>query len=185
MAINADNYDHEIVRLLDERKPKSITLLYQYHYDEVLTRIYTLVLNREDAEDIAQELFLNIWIKGTSLNLSFPLRAYLLTAAANKTLNFLEAKGRLKATFNHLPSITTDVLDKNTSSDDRKILRLYIQQAVHRLPHKTRIVFILSKNFNMTNIQIAQHLNRSVKTVEKHMAKAISLLQVYLKQTVR
>lgn len=181
MASNADNHDQEIVRLLHEHNSKSISLLYKYHYNEVLTKIYTMVLNREDAEDIAQEMFTAIWMKRSSLQFSYPLRAYLLTAAANKSLNFLETKGRLKATFNHLPSLTKETSDHHSDPAHRKTLHHHIQQAVNRLPHKTRIVFILSKNFSMTNAQISQQINRSIKTVEKHMAKALLLLQNFLK----
>ncbi len=50
------------------------------------------------------------------------------------------------------------------------------------MPEQCHRVFILSRKYGMKNTEISTFLGINLKTVEKHMSKALSLLRVYLKE---
>jgi len=49
------------------------------------------------------------------------------------------------------------------------------------LPARNREVFALSRNTHLSNIEISQQLNISVKSVEKHITKTLRYLRDFLK----
>ena len=55
-----------------------------------------------------------------------------------------------------------------------------LQEAIDKLPERCREIFVLSKMDEMSNKEIAEHLNISVKTVEIQMTKALSRLRMEL-----
>ena len=56
-------------------------------------------------------------------------------------------------------------------------IRKVLEEAVERLPERCREVFVLSKMEELSNKEIAEKLNVSVKTVEAQMTKALSRLR--------
>jgi RNA polymerase sigma-70 factor (ECF subfamily) len=52
-----------------------------------------------------------------------------------------------------------------------------IDQAIHRLPEKCRIVFLMSRAEEMSYAEIAANLGISIKTVENQIGKALKLLR--------
>ena len=67
------------------------------------------------------------------------------------------------------PEVEVELLEQ----DIRKVL----EEAVERLPERCREVFVLSKMEELSNKEIAEKLNVSVKTVEAQMTKALSRLR--------
>jgi RNA polymerase sigma-70 factor (ECF subfamily) len=52
-----------------------------------------------------------------------------------------------------------------------------LNESISNLPKKCKEVFILSKKDGLTNIEIAEYLNISIKTVESHITQAFKLLK--------
>lgn len=52
-----------------------------------------------------------------------------------------------------------------------------VKVEINNLPPQCKKVFILSKQDGLTNIEISEHLQISVKAVESHITKAFSLLR--------
>jgi len=56
-----------------------------------------------------------------------------------------------------------------------------VRAAVLRLPPRCREVYLLNRIEDMSYTEIARHCGISVKAVEKHIGKALSLLRVHLR----
>lgn len=181
MTNSAANTDDEILKLLADDNPKSISLMYHAHHTAVTRRIRNIVPHPQDAEDIVQELFLAIWEKRRTLKLVSPIRGYLLAAAHNRALNFIVRKTRSKLVY--MDTMSMVLFDKLAyePSSHRRMLAMRIKAAIRMLPERTRIVYMLSRSFEMTNVEIAHQLNISVKAVEKHITKALKLLRQFLR----
>jgi RNA polymerase sigma-70 factor (family 1) len=180
MTSSAANTDEEILQLLANDNPKSISLMYQAHQEAVLRRIKNIVVHPHDAEDIMQDLFLAIWEKRQILKLVPPLRGYLLAAAHNRALNFLVQKARSRVAYIDTISVILQDEPADQQASHRRQLNSRMKKAIRMLPQKTRIVYLLSRNFRLSNLEIARQLNVSVKTVEKHITKALKLLRKFL-----
>jgi RNA polymerase sigma-70 factor (ECF subfamily) len=60
-----------------------------------------------------------------------------------------------------------------------------VNKEIQNLPPKCKEVFILSKKEGLTNIEIAEHLDVSIKTVEAQITKAFSILRTSLEEKVK
>lgn len=182
MTESSNNTDDFILSLLQASNPLAIQHLYNLYYKTIYRYLKKFMHTEDEAHDLTQELFIAIWIKRHSLNLTKPLQHYLIKAAHNKALNHLRNNERKlhktgniihRTAINSPPPVITEKLDAQE-------LDTIIKQSLLLLPPKARKTFIMSRKLGMTYKEIANHLNVSEKAVEKNMSKALSLLRLYL-----
>lgn len=65
----------------------------------------------------------------------------------------------------------------NTSDEDLSEKLKSMNIMISKLPKRTKTIFTLSKQSGLSNIEISESLNISIKTVEGHITKAFKLLQ--------
>ena len=119
----------------------------------------------DDAEDIVQQAFADVWDKNRAGNVIGNLKAYLYQAVRNRSLSFTSQPVNAEAT-EQLP-------DVEDTSEEEDILR----DAIDRLPPERKKIFLLSKRDGLKYQEIAEELNLSVKTVENQMSKALKALR--------
>lgn len=154
----------------------NFTTLYRQHRNR-LERFVARVLGREHerAADLAQDAFLRIYAAelGEQTQLS---EALLYTAAKRLALNELRNVAR-RATD------STDRWDDLDSSDDRgdpqRILEARqslqaMEAVVHGLPDRCREVLLMRKVEGLSHAEIAEQLGIAVKTVERHLTRALA-----------
>jgi len=129
------------------------------------------------AEDVAQDTFLALWIKRETIADDSNLKALLLTICKNKALNVLRAQLHFK---NDPIDKTEALLNIKTLSNayiesriDAVALEKVIEQAHSDLPEHIRTSFDLSRLKNLTYEEIAKIKGITVKSVEYHIAAAL------------
>lgn len=128
------------------------------------------------AEDIAQEVFVQVWKKRESLNVNISLKGYLRRAAVNRTLNHLRSK---KVEFEQEEAIL-HVPDREPTTQkelEAKDLKKLIDKSINSLPERCRIIFGLSRFEELSYREISESLGISVKTVENQMSKALKIIR--------
>ncbi len=131
------------------------------------------------AEDIVQDVFLKVWNNRTQLDEQKSVKAYLYRAAINTTLNYLEkAKSQTALSDEYENQVGVNTVDESVAYQETE---QRIQAAIDTLPPKCKVVFTLSRFEDQSYAEIAQTLSISVKSVEKHMGKALKILREQLK----
>lgn len=140
------------------------------------------------AEDIVMESFVAAWDRRDALTVEeFP--PYTLTVVKNKCLNYLRAQGvRLRAAEN-IHSHGVRMLDTRIATleacDPAELFseeaRRLVDDALERLPARTRDIFVRSRFRGQSYKEIAAETGRTVKSVEFEVSKALKLLRVALK----
>ena len=146
--------------------------------------LWHLTRSEEASHDIIQDVFLKIWRNQKSWNPKSDLKAYLLRAAKNAALNYLDQD---KTNLQRFESLT-ETLPGGTFPDkdfENKEYQQIIKQAVDSLPKGCRTVFILSRYDDLKYQEIAKILDISVKTVENHMRRALILLREKLGEVLK
>lgn len=127
----------------------------------------------EDAEDIVQQAFVDLWEKNNEGATIVNLKAYVYQAVRNRSLNFLQQYPQLES--------TEGIPDREDTTVDEEILRAErdarLWDAIDNLPAERRRIFLLSKRDGMKYQEIANELQISVKTVENQMSKALKSLR--------
>lgn len=152
--------------------------IFDRHYPLLLSDIYRLLPDESTCQDLAQELFVDLWNKRESLDIHTSLRAYLRRAAVNKSLNYIKANRRHSFEdaddLGHLPD--TSALD-TYNRETKETLEDALHDAIRALPEKCRVVFNLSRFEQLSHREIAEKLGISVKTIENQITKAMKMLR--------
>lgn len=146
---------------------------------------YSIVKDRDQAHDIVQQAFVNLWERRSSLDAQMNIGSYLHKSIVNLALNHIGKLKRLK----YEDEFTDSQLNISTSDDGSDYLigevEDAVKQAVEQLPETTRTIFSLSRFQGMPNQEIADNLQISVKTVEKHITLSIKELRIKLEPYVK
>jgi len=151
--------------------------LFEAHYTPLVRTAFRFLNNQPAAEDLVQEVFCTLWQKKEELQIE-SYEAYLRRAVFNRCINAV--KKEKAAAFSDLDEETLPPLQANNHTDSAVLLKetkAKIDAAINSLPPACRTVFVLSRFENLSNKEIAQELNLSVKTVENQMTKALRLLK--------
>lgn len=121
------------------------------------------------AEDMVQDAFMKAWIyieKGGEID---NFTAFMYRTLRNVCLSYLRDKRDMLGE-EYIPEVEEEDID--TSFRDAEIWK-----AIDCLPEKCREIFLMSKRDGLTNEEIADELEISVKTVKNQMTKAFQRLR--------
>ena len=128
-----------------------------------------IVDNTSDAEDIVEETFMKAWQAISSGTEIGHFKSYMYRCVRNECVSFLRGKKEMEP-IDSIPEISEEVMD--TSFRDARIWK-----AIDELPEKCREIFLMSKRDGLSNAEIAEELNISVKTVKNQITKAFARLR--------
>lgn len=152
--------------------------IFDRHYPLLLADIYRLIPDESTCQDLAQELFVDLWNKRESLDIHTSLRAYLRRAAVNKSLNYIKATRRIQ--FDDAEDLGY-LLDTSALETQKRETQDTLEDALHaaidELPEKCRVVFNLSRFEQLSHREISEKLGISVKTIENQITKAMKMLR--------
>ncbi|MDR2120537.1 MAG: RNA polymerase sigma-70 factor [Tannerella sp.] len=165
--------------------------IYLSYYPGMVRFAREYIMCREDAENIVQDAFTDIWeMRHTLFYERKHLTAFLFTSIKNRCIDFLrhqivvrEAEDVMQETFRRemqmkfdsLEAFDIDLLASGTSIED------LIMNAVNALPEKCREIFVKNKIEGKKQKDIALEMHISVNTVETQMSIAYKKLKQELK----
>ncbi|WP_299778988.1 RNA polymerase sigma-70 factor [uncultured Formosa sp.] len=170
-------------------KTKEIHTLSLKSYKDVFDTLYTslclfaenYVDNLDVAKDIVQDVFIKVWEDKIEFKNEIAVKSYLYTSVKNKSLDFLKSK-RFKTT-EHMSVVDIDNLNKDSFYLKEVVIEeasSRIEEAINTLPNKCAQIIRLSIK-DLTNADIAQHLNISIHTVKAQKKIAYKRLRPLLK----
>ncbi len=160
--------------------------LYDVYYPKLLHIAKSYVANKQDAEEIVQDVFVKIWKKKQAIEVNTNINGYIYQITRNACIDFLRAAKNRLSMQNNMEQLEA-ALNFYALSDDsashilEKELKHQILTAIEALPDKCKSIFIKSRMEGLKNIEISKELNISKKTVEGHISKAIKHLRMHLK----
>ncbi len=153
-----------------------------YRYWSVLTdSVYKRLHSKQKAEDLVQDLFLDIYQKRNQVQFKVSVKAYLHQAIKYKVLNEFRSdviRGNYTRSLFFSPECKNDFANYLEAKD----LRLKIHSVLNQLPEKCRKAFLLSRHENLSNKEISSSMKISVSTVEKHIGKALKAFRDNLRE---
>ena len=169
----------EKIKSSDKKAFKKI--FYSYH-DSLFRFVLYKIQDADIAEDITQETFLRVWKTRSKLKPNksfFSLIARISTNLCYDHFRHIEVRQRHEST---IPINSESHYDNPESNTLAESLEKQIQQIVNNeLPEKCRHVFILSRIEGLSNTDISESLDISIRTVENQIYRAIKILKKSLK----
>ena len=187
MAIHAFEYtideSRDTVGSNSENEEQAFELLFRAYYVKLAFFANKFINDQPAAEEIVSETFTRLWEERSKLQINVSLNAYLYRSVQNRCLNYLKHKKVESEYVNYLArhNMLTEIPELNRNPFQEKELQEQVQKAIQELPEKCRQVFELSRFENLKNREIAESLNISQKTVERHITIALDRLRLALR----
>jgi RNA polymerase sigma-70 factor (family 1) len=173
-----------------EGKAEAYEYVFKTFYPRLRNYASHFVADVDDTEDILQDCFVRLWERRQTLTY-VSLQALLFTMVRNGCLNYLKHQAIVNGyQVDHLAHVAGEErlynYDMLNSTDTELLydeLQRQIDRVMERLSPRTRQIFIMSRTEGMKNREIAQQLGISVKIVERHIGKALSLFRKNISQS--
>lgn len=171
--------DVALLALLRAGDRAAFDAVFRAHYASLVGMAAGMLRERAVAEEVVQDVMLELWRRREALSIEDSLRAYLFRATRNRALNHVrhgrvERRGEPHAAGDRVtaPAAYASLVEEE--------IDVALRRAVSELPARCREVFELSRVHGLRYAEIAETLGISVKTVEAQMGKALRTLREQL-----
>ncbi|GAB4020272.1 RNA polymerase sigma-70 factor [Spirosoma koreense] len=165
---------------IDSRK--GYELLFKRYYQPLCNHAVRFVYAKDVAEDLVIDVFGQFWQKQLQHTITVSYRAYLFTTVRHAAYGYLRKEFSRETPTEDFSEMMAN-MTANTPQQEMQFNELYlkIEQVVRSLPPQSQKVFIMSRFEGKKNVTIAEELQISVKTVEGHITKVLSILRQALR----
>jgi RNA polymerase sigma-70 factor (ECF subfamily) len=150
--------------------------IFRQWYAPLVAMTSALLRDQGPAEELVQDVLLELWRRREGITFETSIRAYLFQAARNRGLNYLRRQ-RVEARGESTIAAAMPSPEASDRAAREAELNVAIQSAIAGLPDRCREVFELSRVQGLKYSEIALELGISVKTVEAQMGKALRVMR--------
>jgi RNA polymerase sigma-70 factor (family 1) len=170
----------ELSTLLNKGDHQAYEQLYQRYFRLLYTYAYKKLRDEEQAKDILQEFFAELWDKRKTTVFSTNISGYFFSAINNRIINYFS---RESVKSKYIESFSGFLTSENATTDhlvrEKQLMEL-IEAEIQALPSKMRQVFEMSRKLHLSNKEIADQLDISERTVETQISNALFRLRTKL-----
>src|SRR5690606_9961271 len=123
----------------------------------------TLAGDPHSAQDIVQNVFLNTWRFRKKLNPDFSIQSFLYRSVYNEFVNHYQQKKATMILQKKYIEALTEIVEGTDENGLEQMIKV-MNAEINNLPKKCQQIFVMSKKEGLTNMEIAEYLNVSVKT---------------------
>lgn len=169
--------DDALVLAIQQGDHAAFRVCFKQHWEELYIVALNRILNPDTAKDMVQEVFLSLWERHNTLNISGSLKAYLLTAVKFKVIDYYRKGVTLEKHRVELARLMQTSESESSEENERERL---LRNAIGSLPEKMRHVFEKNHFDQKTVSEISNDLNISQQTVRNHLSSAMKILREQL-----
>ena len=171
-----------LLNSLQRKDEAAFRELVSTYREMIVSTCYGFLRNQQDAEDVAQEVFIQVYRSISSFRGESKLTTWMYRIAVNRCLN------RLRSTKSQFLVSIDEVFEASGPSDTRSPFHSlenkergeFLQRAINKLPENQRTAFVLSKYEGLANKKIAEIMEMSLSAIEALLNRAKKNLQKLL-----
>jgi RNA polymerase sigma-70 factor (family 1) len=152
-------------------------IIFKKYYRALCSYSYQLVISRELAEEIVDDVFCNLWSNRKKIDITSSFQAYLMISIRNRSVDCLRRmKGERRYVLNHAEKVVCKqaIACESMVFDE---LCHQVDAAVKALPEQCRMIYLMSRDLELPYKDIARTLNISVKTVDTQIGRALKYIR--------
>jgi len=161
---------------LKKGQEKAYMFLLDTYHRKLHAYALSLIDDSSKADDIVQNVFLKTWQHRKKLNDKYSIQSFLYKSVYNQFVNTYKRDMATMLLQMKYHETLYQVVEKTDEKSIERILAI-VSKEIEKLPPKCRQIFSLSKKEGLTNVEISEYLNISIKTVEAQITKAFSILR--------
>jgi len=179
--------EQELLIEIKNKNQQAFKVLVDKHQLAVVNTCMGFVHNQFDAEDLAQEVFIEVYHSAEKFRGESKISTWLYRIAVNKSLNFVrdnKKRSLMKSIENFFSgerNTSYEISDNEQSEAEYEILNSekghFLQKAIESLPKNQQIAFVLNKYDELSYKTISEVMDISVSSVESLLFRAKKTLQ--------
>ena len=169
MTISIDN----IILQLQQDNEYAFKQLYEQYYSRVVVFIVGMIKKEDIANDLAQDVFVDLWLGRKRLNLSQNLQNYIFVASRNAAINYL--KKELAHVHEQIETVQEKIYADSNVEDSifAREINLLIEMVVSEMPKQRQLIYRMSREQKMGILFITHDLG-----VVAEIADQVYIMQV-------
>jgi RNA polymerase sigma-70 factor (ECF subfamily) len=172
--------EQELIALLQQRKEQSFAYLYENYSGALLGVVGGIIGNQETAQDVLQEVFVNIWRKIESYDpAKGRLFTWMMNIARNAAIDKIRSRSYQDSLKNH--SIPENA-DSNFPATGPQVDDVGLRKVLNKLKEDHRVLVDLSYFQGYTHEEISRAMNIPLGTVKTRIRSALIHLRTMIKQ---
>jgi RNA polymerase sigma-70 factor (ECF subfamily) len=171
-----DPNDRDLLARLRAGEHEAFEAIFRQWYEPVVRSANRVLRDSGVAEELSQDVFLELWRRRESLAPDSSVAGYLMQAVRNRALNHLRHLGVQKKSVVYVEALSEPAEHADTQAEAGE-LQAALTEAIAALPPRTREVFVMSRERGLRYSEIAEQLGVSVKAVEANMSRALRILR--------
>jgi RNA polymerase sigma-70 factor (ECF subfamily) len=168
------------LKKLGEGDHNAFDVLFMSYHSLMKRFLLGFIKNEEDVEDMAQDIFYNIWKHRTTIATVDSFKAYLFRMARNAVYNYFKINAIREEHMRRYQWETILIDDLQEEQLYANDLDMLLDIAINNMPPQRQRIFNMSRKDGLSNEEISQQLNISKRTVENHITQALADLRKLL-----
>ena len=166
----------DLIERLRRGDEAAFDAIFRAWYPSLVRAAESLVRSRAVAEEVVQEVMLELWKRRANIAEGSSPQAYLFQSTRNRSLNYLRherVERQAEPQMNREEGVDSNAHSLMVEEE----IHVAMRRALDKLPARCREVFELSRTHGLKYSEIASTLEISIKTVEAQMGKALRILR--------
>lgn len=169
--------DTEALQRLAEGDMVAYRYLFDQHFPDLCNFLLIYLHSKELSEEIALEIFTFIWEKRKTFQIKATFKSFLFSSAKNKAISLYRKEQKMMFTSIDFGQIVFRDDSSSQQLMENNELREIINTAINKLPEKSKQIYQLAWEENLSHKEIAEQLGITPKTVENHVGIALRKLR--------
>lgn len=175
-----ENIDAKLIAGFRAGNMDAFRKIYESFCEPLYRFAYSYLKDSFEAEEIVQDVFLKVWERREEVDEQKSFKSYLYRITVNKVFNELKHRVVKQKYEQHAIGFDLHTGETPESSIQFQELNKKIESLLNLLPEQQRNIFILSRWKGLSNAEIAESLNLSIRTVENQIYRASKFIKLHL-----
>ncbi len=172
------NADRELIERLKNGDKNAFREIYARYSQVVFNLAFRMLRSREEAEEVVQEIFLQVWNKADSYDPERgAISTWIVNIARSRAIDKLRTLGYRDQTTELIEERVNSRSDYSRIIEDREESRKVIREALDSLPENQRVAIEIVFFEGLTHIEAAERLNEPVGTIKTRIRLGVSKLK--------
>jgi RNA polymerase sigma-70 factor (ECF subfamily) len=172
--------DEELMMEIKADNMFAFDVLYRKYSKRLNKFGYSILKSREEAENLIQDVYLNLWENRSKVEKASSVKSYLFTIAYNSAITLIRKKARESQFIEYVKSLQEVSSEPVSMEIEYKELTDKLDKIIEELPRRQKEIYVLHRVKGLKYNEIAQSLNISVNTIECQMSRALKTIRAKL-----
>jgi RNA polymerase sigma-70 factor (family 1) len=180
--------EKQIINSINKGEIDAFHYLYKEYFPPLCIYAKNFTRNKEIAEEVVQDVFINLWEQQGHLNIDNSLKSFLFVSVRNGCLNHLkhlQVVNKFNAYYTQLLNDAQGLYNVSQESGDSIMIAKELDEKLSReielLPEQCRKIFLMSRFDCLKHQEIADKLGITINTVHRQTSIALEKLRLSLK----